>query len=80
MYTLRKVMGRPLGLPAPKWLLKTGAVIIKTETELVLKSRWVIPQRLLKEGFVFHYPALEPALDNILNADQGKRLLLIKRR
>lgn len=66
MYTLRKLIGRPWGIPAPTWLLKLGAIIIKTETELVLKSRWVIPQRLLEEGFVFRYPELEPALGQIL--------------
>lgn len=66
MYTLRKVMGQSWGLPAPKWLLELGARLIKTETELVLKSRWVIPQRLSDEGFVFRYPQLEPALRDIL--------------
>lgn len=60
-------MGQSWGLPAPKWLLKLGAILIKTETELVLKSRWVIPQRLLEEGFVFEYPELEPALHQILD-------------
>ena len=67
MYTLRRVIRRSWGLPAPKWLLKLGAVMIKTETELVLKSRWVIPQRLSEEGFVFNYPELEPALHQILD-------------
>jgi uncharacterized protein (TIGR01777 family) len=67
MHSLQKVMHRPFGLPAPTWLLKLGAIMIKTETELVLKSRWVIPQRLLEEGFVFEYPGLEPALQAILN-------------
>lgn len=78
MYTLRKVIGQSWGLPASKWLLKLGAVMIKTETELVLKSRWVLPQRLLEEGFVFHYPELEPALSNILDGDYGRLSLWIK--
>ena len=52
---------------SPAWLLTMGAVIIKTETELVLKSRWVIPERLLNAGFEFKYPTMAEALKNILN-------------
>src|SRR5690606_20244345 len=44
MKQIRRVMNVPFGLPAPKWLLELGAVLIKTETELVLKSRWVLPE------------------------------------
>jgi NAD dependent epimerase/dehydratase family enzyme len=55
------------GLPGPRWLLKIGAVFIKTETELILKSRWVIPERLLMAGFHFKYPALDSALEAIIN-------------
>ena len=66
MQLLRKNMGVLFGLPMPVWLLKMGAVLIKTETELILKSRWVIPERLLQSGFKFRYPTLDEALDNIL--------------
>jgi len=52
-----------------KWFLKVGAVLIKTETELVLKSRWVIPERLQQSGFVFSYPLLNEALSNILGSE-----------
>ena len=45
-----------IGLPAPRWLLTIGAVFLKTETELVLKSRRVAPRRLLDAGFEFHFP------------------------
>jgi NAD dependent epimerase/dehydratase family enzyme len=45
--------------------LKFGAVFIGTETELILKSRWVIPKRLLDEGFRFEFPEMENALKNI---------------
>jgi hypothetical protein len=67
MQLMRKYAGVPVGLPTPTWLLKMGAVLIKTETELVLKSRWVIPERLINAGFEFKYPTMDAALKNILN-------------
>jgi uncharacterized protein len=60
-------MGMAFGLSAPVWLLKIGAVIIQTETELILKSRWVIPERLSETGFQFQYPYMDEALKNILS-------------
>ena len=66
MKTIRQHMHVSFGLPSPTWLLKIGAVIIKTETELILKSRWVIPQKLLKAGYIFKYSTLDNALQNIL--------------
>lgn len=66
METLRKRMDVPFGLPAPKPLLELGATVIKTETELVLKSRWVIPERLEQEGFVFAFQTLDSAFKDIL--------------
>lgn len=66
MSQLRKNLNRPFGLPSPKWLLEIGAVIIRTETELILKSRWVIPDRLEKEGFHFKYATIGEALRQIL--------------
>lgn len=66
MKTLRSVLDVPFGLPAPAWLLKAGAALIGTETELLLKSRWVLPARLLQEGYAFCYPELRPALEQLL--------------
>ncbi|HLP54028.1 MAG TPA: TIGR01777 family oxidoreductase [Fluviicola sp.] len=63
--TLRKKLGVPFGIPQPKWLLEFGARLIKTETELVLKSRYVLPGRLLEEGFVFQFPDLESCLNDL---------------
>jgi uncharacterized protein (TIGR01777 family) len=68
MRIFRKLRGQRFGLPMPHWLLKIGAAMIGTETELVLKSRWVLPDRLLKQGFEFKYPTLNEALKNILEA------------
>ena len=56
MRCLREAWGMPFGLPASNWMLEIGALFMRTETELILKSRRVIPGRLLKEGFVFKYP------------------------
>ncbi len=66
MQLFRKKMNVPIGLPAPGWLLKIGAVIISTEPELILKSRWVLPERLLLAGFDFKYAELENALNEIM--------------
>jgi uncharacterized protein (TIGR01777 family) len=66
MATLRRVLGVPVGIPLPRIALEAGAVVIRTESELILKSRWVLPQRLLDAGFEFEYPDLERALRQIL--------------
>ena len=66
MSSLRKTMKVNIGLPSPKWILKMGAVLIGTETELILKSRWVIPDRLTKVGYQFKFPFIDGALENIL--------------
>jgi uncharacterized protein (TIGR01777 family) len=66
MNTLRKVTGHKFGLPAPKLMLKIGAGLIGTETELILKSRWVLPAKILKTGFEFKFPKLENALKEIV--------------
>jgi uncharacterized protein (TIGR01777 family) len=67
MKILRQAAGIPLGLPSPHWLLALGAKIIGTETELVLKSRWVYPKRLLDAGFSFSFPTAGPAICEIMS-------------
>ncbi|MFL5731500.1 MAG: TIGR01777 family oxidoreductase [Cytophagaceae bacterium] len=67
MKTIRQAYGVPVGLPCPQWLLEFGAKLIGTETELVLKSRWVYPDRLLAEGFTFQYPKAEQAIHAVLS-------------
>jgi uncharacterized protein (TIGR01777 family) len=66
MRTLRHVLGVPFGIPLPRIALELGARVIRTELELILKSRWVLPKRLLDAGFEFRYPDLEQALRQIL--------------
>ena len=56
MQVLRKAAGVPIGLPAPRWLLEIGCFLLRTESELVLKSRRVVPARLLASGFEFRFP------------------------
>lgn len=65
MSTLRRVLKVPFGIPLFSWMLHLGAWVIRTEPELLLKSRWVVPSRLLGEGFVFEHPKLEGALRDI---------------
>lgn len=54
--TLRRSLGVSIGLPATRWMLEIGAALMKTETELLLKSRRVVPTRLLQAGFTFDHP------------------------
>jgi len=68
MKDLRAVASCPVGLPAPRWMLEVGALALRTETELILKSRRVVPGKLLKSGFHFRYPHLPEAL-----AELGRR-------
>ena len=49
----------------PVWAIKLGAIMLRTEAELVLKSRYIIPERALNEGFQFTYPVLKEALKNL---------------
>lgn len=65
MHKLTKLYGPGWGISTPELMLKAGAVLIGTETELVLKSRWVIPERLQEEGFTFLYPDIGPALSEL---------------
>jgi uncharacterized protein len=55
MGTLRRAIGMPIGLPATKWMIEVAALLMRTESELVLKSRRVVPGRLLDDGFRFEF-------------------------
>ena len=56
MRVLRDAWGIRVGVPTMEWMLELGALFLRTESELVLKSRRVVPRRLLERGFVFAYP------------------------
>ncbi|MCR4316746.1 MAG: TIGR01777 family oxidoreductase [Planctomycetes bacterium] len=68
MRALRKAVGMPIGLPAAEWMVKLGAVFLRTDAELVLKSRRVVPGRLLAAGFAFDYPDWPSAAMNLVGA------------
>ena len=61
MKVLRNALKVPFGLPATQTLLRIGALLIGTETELILKSRWVLPEKLQHSGFNFAYPEIQEA-------------------
>ena len=61
MRVLRNAWGIPFGLPANNWMLEIGALLMRTETELILKSRRVVPGRLLESGFTFQFPTWNEA-------------------
>ncbi len=73
MRTLRNITGHKIGLPAFEWMLKIGTFILGTESELLLKSRWVLPTKLLQAGFVFKYPELTTAFENIVEHTPRKK-------
>jgi len=77
MHHMRKSMGVSWGLSMPRLLLEIGAVIIGTETELILKSRKVYPERLLNEGFVFEFTEANEALDDLCSVAAKRNLINI---
>lgn len=67
MRELRRAMGMPLGLPAYSWMVRLGApLLMRTDPELALYGRYVLPKRLMDEGFAFQLPKLDAALANLL--------------
>jgi uncharacterized protein (TIGR01777 family) len=68
MRALRQAWGTRVGVPAPAWMLELGAVLLRTETELMLKSRRVVPGRLLDAGFAFGHPSWPQAARSLCAA------------
>jgi uncharacterized protein (TIGR01777 family) len=75
MKTLRQLTGHKIGLPAYTWMLKIGAFIIGTETELLLKSRWVLATKLEATGFEFRFQHIEQAFAQIIGSIPANRYL-----
>lgn len=65
MAAIRHACGMPIGLPATKWMISVGAFFMRTDPELILKSRRVIPGRLLSYGFSFKFPEWPAAVQEL---------------
>ena len=79
MRLLRRLCKMPIGLPAKRWMLEIGAFFLRTESELILKSRRVVPRRLLDSGFAFDFPTAESALANIVSRSSARTDLAARR-
>lgn len=66
MQLLRQQLKQPFGLPSTKWMLELGAIFLQTETELILKSRWVISTKLEAAGFRFNYSDVKGVLEDLM--------------
>jgi NAD dependent epimerase/dehydratase family enzyme len=66
MRALRTAWGVPVGLPAARWMAEAGAFALRSDTELLLKSRRVVPGRLLDAGFTFGHPDWPAAADDLV--------------
>ncbi|HEX2393131.1 MAG TPA: DUF1731 domain-containing protein [Solirubrobacterales bacterium] len=73
MRALRTAWGVRTGLPATRWMAPAGALAMRTETELVLKSRRVVPGRLLASGFQFDHPTWPEAAVELCAAWRSQR-------
>ena len=71
MRELRRAYGAKTGLPAPDWLVEIGTRVMRTESELVLKSRRVVPTRLLRAGFQFTFPDWPSAVHDLVSRWQN---------
>ena len=72
MRVLREASGASFGLAATKWMLELGAFFMRTETELLLKSRRVVPGRLIESGFEFRFPAWPDAARDLCQRSLGR--------
>lgn len=73
MRILREEWGTRMGLPATKWMLEAGSFFLRTETELILKSRRVVPRRLLDSGFTFELPSWREAAAELCRRWRGEK-------
>jgi uncharacterized protein len=71
MKELRRVVGMPIGLPAPGWMVRIAApLFLRTDPELALYGRYCVSRRLREEGFVFAFPDLPSALRNLYHRNR----------
>lgn len=70
MNAFKTALGKSIALPIPAWMLEIGAFFLQTETELLLKSRFVLPHRLNKYGFSFKYRDIGHTLQKLMSPNQ----------
>ena len=73
LHILRQAWGTRIGLPTARWMLEIGTFLLRTESELILKSRRVVPGRLLKAGFEFQYPGWPEASCDLVTRWSARR-------
>jgi NAD dependent epimerase/dehydratase family enzyme len=72
MKALRQAARAATGLPSTRFMLELGAWFLRAETELILKSRRVIPGRLLQSGFNFQFPDWASAASDLVRRTTGR--------
>ena len=80
MHDLRAAWGMPVGLPATGWMTELGALALRADTELLLKSRRVAPGRLLEAGFAFRHARWPAAADELVGRVRGERAPRLRNR
>jgi uncharacterized protein (TIGR01777 family) len=68
---LRTAWGQPISFPIPAWMIEIGTFLLRSESELVLKSRWVIPTKLVDAGFTFSFPDWPAAARELVTRHRG---------
>jgi uncharacterized protein len=79
MRALREAWGVRLGMPATAWMIEIGAFVLRTEAELLLKSRRVVPGRLIEAGFEFRFPQWPAAARELVSRSRGATILPVER-
>lgn len=72
---IREAWGTRIGLPTTRWMLEIGTFLLQTESELIIKSRKVVPGRLLAAGFEFTFPLWPPAAEDLVTRWKAENLL-----
>lgn len=72
MRAIRAARGIPVGLPATRWMAEIGAFVLRSDTELLLKSRSVVPGRLLEAGFEFEHDRWSDAAQDLVRRMPGR--------
>jgi uncharacterized protein (TIGR01777 family) len=78
MRALRGAWGTPAGLPASRWMAELGAIALRSDTELLLKSRRVVPGRLLDAGFGFRYGTWPDAAADLVRRVRAERAMRLR--